>query len=120
MRADRLLSLLMLLQTRGQMTAQDLAQELECSIRTIYRDVDALSISGVPIYADRGHGGGIALLDDYRTTLTGFTEEEIRALFLLSIPAPLEDLGLSKEIRSALLKVSASLPAYQNGSGRSK
>lgn len=119
MRADRLLSLLMLLQTRGRMTAEELAEELEVSVRTIYRDMDALSASGVPIYADRGHGGGIALLDNYRTTLTGFTEDEIRTLFLMSIPAPLDDLGLSQDFRSALLKLNASVPSYYNGSAES-
>jgi predicted DNA-binding transcriptional regulator YafY len=89
MRADRLLSLLMLLQARGRMTAQELAQELEVSERTIYRDINALSASGVPVYAESGPGGGCALLDSYRTNLTGLTADETRALFMLSIPAPL-------------------------------
>src|SRR5512136_442065 len=110
MRADRLLSLLMLLQTRGRMTAQTLAKELEVSERTIYRDIEALSTAGVPVYADRGPGGGCTLLDNYRTTLTGLTEDEIRALFMVSIPAPLDQLGVSKELRAARLKLSAALP----------
>lgn len=113
MRADRLLSLLMLLQTRGRMTAQSLAQQLEVSERTVYRDLDALSAAGVPVYAHRGPGGGCALLDSYRTNLTGLTEEEVRALFMLSIPSPLADLGVSQELKAALLKLSASLPATQ-------
>jgi predicted DNA-binding transcriptional regulator YafY len=111
MRADRLLSLLMLLQTRGRMTAQVLADELEVSVRTIYRDMDALSAAGVPVYADSGPGGGCALLDDYRTNLTGLNEHEVRALFMLSVPAVLADLGFGAELRAALLKLSAALPA---------
>ncbi len=111
MRADRLLSLLMLLQTRGRMTAQELAEELETSVRTIYRDIDALSTAGVPVYAERGPGGGCALLDSYRTNLTGLTGDEVRALFMLSIPAPLAELGVSQELKAALLKLSAALPA---------
>ncbi len=111
MRADRLLSLLMLLQTRGRMTAQKLAEELEVSVRTIYRDIDALSAAGVPVYAEYGQGGGYALLDSYRTNLTGLTEDEVRALFMLSIPAPLAALGVSQELKAALLKLAAALPA---------
>lgn len=110
MRADRLLAMLMLLQTRGRMTAQALADELEVSVRTIYRDVEALSISGVPVYAERGPGGGCALLDNYRTTLTGLNVEEVRALFMLDISAPLAELGLKRDLQAALLKLSAALP----------
>lgn len=111
MRADRLLSLLMLLQARGRLTARALAEELEVSERTIYRDVEALAQSGVPVYAERGPGGGVALLDSYRTTLTGLTDPELRALFMLSIPAPLADLGLGQDLRAALLKLTAALPS---------
>jgi len=111
MRADRLLSLLMLLQTRGTQTAQALAAELEVTERTIYRDVTALSAAGIPVYTERGPGGGIALVEDYRTNLTGLNADEVRALFMLSIPAPLDQLGVGDELRMALLKLSAALPS---------
>ncbi len=114
-RADRLLSLLMLLQTRGRMTAQDLASKLEVSERTIYRDIAALGIAGVPVYAERGPGGGCELLESYRTTLTGLTLQEARALFMLNIPAPLDQLGVTQELKAALLKLSAALPASRRG-----
>jgi predicted DNA-binding transcriptional regulator YafY len=117
MRADRLLSILMLLQARGRMTAKRLSEELEVSERTIYRDIDALSIAGVPVYAERGPGGGCALLEPYRTTLTGLNEAEVRALFMLSIPAPLTDLGVGQELRAALFKLSAALPANRSHDG---
>jgi predicted DNA-binding transcriptional regulator YafY len=110
MRADRLLSILMLLQAHGRMTARVLSHELEVSERTIYRDIEALSMAGVPIYAERGPGGGVALLDSYRTNLTGLTEDEVRALFMLSIPAPLAELGISHELKAAMRKLSAALP----------
>ena len=110
MRADRLLSLLMLLQSRGRMSARELAAELEVSERTIYRDVDALSAAGIPVYGEAGREGGYALLDRYRTSLTGLTEWEVRALFMLSIPEPLKDLGVSQALKAALLKLSAALP----------
>jgi predicted DNA-binding transcriptional regulator YafY len=111
MRADRLLSILMLLQARGRMTAGQLAAELEVSLRTIYRDIDALCMSGVPVYSDRGRDGGYALLDSYRTSLTGLNENEVRALFMLSIPSPLRDLGVGGELEAALRKLAAALPA---------
>jgi predicted DNA-binding transcriptional regulator YafY len=110
-RADRLISLLMLLQTRGQMTAQELAERLEVSPRTIYRDLDALSAAGVPVYAERGPHGGCALLESYRTNLTGLKEDEVRALFMFSVPGLLADLGADKASEAALLKLSAALPA---------
>ena len=110
MRADRLISILILLQTRGQLTAQELAAELEVSERTIYRDMDALSTAGVPVYAERGPGGGCSLLDSYRTDLTGLTRDEVRALFMLSIPTPLAELGVDQDLKAALLKLSAALP----------
>src|SRR5512136_2872369 len=111
MRADRLLSMLMLLQSRGRMTARDLAAELEVSERTIYRDLTALSAAGVPVYAERGPGGGVRLVEEYRTTLTGLTPDEVRALFMVSIPAPLLQLGVGREFQAAMRKLSAALPA---------
>jgi len=110
MRADRLIAIILLLQTRQQVTARELAKELEVSERTIYRDMIALSISGVPVYGTSGPEGGYALVESYRTSLTGLTPGEVRALFSLSIPAPLNDLGLSQELKAALRKLSASLP----------
>src|SRR5579885_2647363 len=113
MRADRLISLLMLLQTRGRLTAQELASRLEVSERTIYRDLEALSSAGIPVYAERGPGGGISLVDGYQTRLSGLTAAEAQALFLLSVAGPLSDLGLDSALNDALLKLSATLPASQ-------
>lgn len=110
MRADRLLSILMLLQSHHLVTARQLAAELEVSERTIYRDIIALSASGVPVYGTPGPEGGYALVESYRTSLTGLTAGEVRALFALSIPTPLDELGLSQELKAALRKLSASLP----------
>jgi predicted DNA-binding transcriptional regulator YafY len=100
----------MLLQSRGQLTAQELADELEVSERTVYRDIIALSAAGVPVYASRGPGGGVRLIEEYRTTLTGLTPDETRALFMMSLPAPLTQLGIGATFKGALLKLSASLP----------
>jgi predicted DNA-binding transcriptional regulator YafY len=111
MRADRLLSILMLLQTKGRMTAHDLADQLEVSERTIYRDLEALSMAGIPVYTERGPGGGCSLVDGYQTRLTGLNEAEIRALFLLNIAGPLADLGLARALDDAMLKLTAALPA---------
>jgi predicted DNA-binding transcriptional regulator YafY len=100
----------MLLQIRGKMSALMLAEELEVSERTVYRDMDALAMAGVPVYAERGPGGGISLLEDYTTRLNGLSTAEARALFMLSIPGPLQQLGIGAEMKAALLKLSAALP----------
>lgn len=113
MRADRLLSILMLLQIRGHMTAHELAERLEVSERTIYRDIEALGTAGVPVYAERGPGGGCMLAEGYRTNLTGLTETEVRTLFLPGMSAPLADLGISKALEAAMLKLLAALPTTQ-------
>lgn len=113
MRADRLISILMLLQSRRRITARILADELEVSERTIYRDIDALSAAGIPIYGDRGPDGGYALLDGYRNTLTGLTSDELRALLTLNIPAPLDDLGLTPNLKTAMYKFAAALPGVE-------
>ncbi|MFI9810342.1 helix-turn-helix transcriptional regulator [Streptomyces sp. NPDC052301] len=111
MKSDRLLSILLLLQTRGRVPARELADRLEVSVRTIYRDVEALSASGVPVYAERGRHGGIELLAGFRTDVTGLTADESRALFILAAQGAHAALGLDAALGSALRKVMAALPA---------
>ncbi|MFC9282588.1 helix-turn-helix transcriptional regulator [Streptomyces collinus] len=110
MKSDRLLSILLLLQTRGRVPAPELADRLEVSVRTIYRDVEALSASGVPVYAERGRHGGIELLAGFRTDVTGLTADESRALFILAAQGAHAALGLDAALGSALRKVMAALP----------
>lgn len=110
MRADRLLSILLLLQIHHRMTARELARRLEVSERTIHRDMEALGMAGVPIAAERGQRGGWMLMEGYETRLTGLNETEIQALFLTSPARLLADLSLEKASDAALIKLSAALP----------
>ncbi len=116
MRADRLLSIVLLLQSYQQMTARDLARRLEVSERTILRDMDALSGAGIPVVAVRGVGGGWSLLGEYKTNLTGLSEAELQSLFVTKPTRLLADLKLDKAAEGALLKLLASLPsAHRRG-----
>jgi predicted DNA-binding transcriptional regulator YafY len=119
MRASRLLSILLMLQTRGRLTAEALAETFEVSIRTIYRDIEQLSAANVPVYADRGPGGGFQLLDGFRTKLTGLTESEAETLFVAGLPGPASQMGLADQLLSAQLKLTAALPE-RNRAGAQK
>jgi len=111
MRADRLLAIILLLQKRKLVTAKELSEQLELSERTIYRDIDALSSSGIPVYAMRGQFGGFALDNDFRVDLTGLQLEEVMDLFVNRFPGPLYDLGMGTKSDSIMRKLLASLPS---------
>lgn len=111
MKASRLLSIIMLLQARGHMTAAALAATLDVAERTILRDIDQLSAAGVPLWADRGRHGGFQLLAGWSTQLTGLTEPEANALLLAGLPGPATELGLGAAAASVRIKMIASLPA---------
>jgi predicted DNA-binding transcriptional regulator YafY len=101
---------MLLLQSKGRMTAQELAEDLGISERTVYRDIDALSAAGVPIYAQPGTSGGVFLDEHYRISLTGLSKAEVLSLFVGSAAGPLADLGLAKAQDETLLKLFAALP----------
>jgi len=110
MRADRLLSILLLLQTHPCLTGRELAARLEVSERTIHRDMESLGAAGVPVVAERGAGGGWSLLESYRTNLTGLNLSEIQSLFIAAPAHLMADLGLRQASETALIKLLASLP----------
>ncbi|HEY6330073.1 MAG TPA: YafY family protein [Blastocatellia bacterium] len=111
MRADRLISIMLLLQVHRRLTAQDLAGRLEVSVRTIHRDMEALTTAGVPVVAERGSGGGWSMMEEYRTNLTGLNRQEIQALFMAIPSRLLSDLGLEKASDAALIKLRAAVPS---------
>ena len=110
MRSSRLLSILILLQLRVRLTAEALAREFEVSVRTIHRDIDALSAAGVPVYGDRGPGGGFQLRAGYQTRLTGLASDETEAMFMIGLPGPAAALGLGAAATRAGNKLLAALP----------
>lgn len=112
MRADRLLSILMLLQARGKLTTEQMAREVGVSRRTILRDLDALSSAGIPVYAESGPGGGVALDEHYQLALSGLSATDLPALFVSGMPSLLGDVGMDRRAEEILLKLFAALPAY--------
>ncbi|THF74499.1 helix-turn-helix transcriptional regulator [Cohnella fermenti] len=113
MRADRLLTILLVLQSNGRATVRELARQLEVSERTVQRDMEALCMSGIPLTAERGAGGGWSLPEGYRTRLTGLTSAEIQALLVLQTSSVVRELALGGASGSALAKLLSALPVAQ-------
>lgn len=113
MRADRLLTIMLLLQKNKGMTAKDLARELEVSQRTIYRDIDALSIAGIPIYTQSGTNGGIFIEETYRSSLSTLSKDQVLSLFTVTDIGPLADMGMDRAIKDSLLSLFNNLPPSQ-------
>jgi predicted DNA-binding transcriptional regulator YafY len=118
-RADRLVSLVLLLQARGRMTARALAGELGVSVRTIYRDLEGLSAAGVPVFAESGPGGGCQLVEGYRFPLRALRPDEAEALLILGVPGALRELGLDGALTAAhrQIRVTAGLEGHPGGPG---
>lgn len=113
MRADRLISMILTLHGKGRTTAAELAAQMEVSERTIYRDLEALSAAGIPVYTQPGQNGGIFLDEDYRVALTDLSIPEVRALFVSSGGGPLNDLSIARPAEHTMLKLMAALPYRQ-------
>jgi len=111
MRADRLLQILAMLQSRGRLTTREIAETLEISDRTVHRDMEALAQAGIPVYAERGSKGGWTLSEGYRNRITGMTSAEIRSLLLLHSSSVVKDLGLNEQANAAFGKLLSALPA---------
>jgi predicted DNA-binding transcriptional regulator YafY len=116
-RADRLLSLVLLLQARGQATAQVIAAELEVSVRTVYRDLEALAAAGVPVLAESGPGGGCRLMEGYRFPLRGLRPDEAEALLILGVPGVLRELGLDRALDAAQRQIRVTSGGPEMGPG---